>query len=426
MEDQSIRRLLIVAPPGHAKTSWVSIFYPAWRVGREPTVHLGLISNTARQAYKPSVAVRDTIKSSDRYHELFPYVQPDYVKGFSESEWFVQRANPADKDPSMISSGTFGPILGARIDELILDDVVDAENVATARGREKLRDWILTVAMSRLVPDGRVICVCTRWHENDLAKDLIEQGFFVVHMPAIDGEGLALWPEVWPLSKLEQKRRELGSLSFEGMYQGNPHVPEGDILKRAWWKLDERLPAEVEEIVQVWDTAFQEHQSADFSACVTLGRLQGAVYILDVFQERLAWPDLIKTVRHQYNRHTPRVVLIEERASGQSLLQALRLENIPVMPIQAERSKMTRTTAISGFVESGRVHLPRSAAWVEDFTEQCAAFPRGSHDDMLDAFTHGMTYCFLQREEETVVEYEEPVSISPELDEMDARFGIYE
>ncbi len=89
MEDRSIRRLLIVAPPGHAKTSWMSIFYPAWRVGRDPAIHLGLLSNTATQAHRPSVAVRDTIKSSDAYRELFIGVTPDYVKGWAEGEWFV-------------------------------------------------------------------------------------------------------------------------------------------------------------------------------------------------------------------------------------------------------------------------------------------------------------------------------------------------
>ena len=429
LEDQSIRRLLIIAPPGHAKTSWVSIFYPAWRVGREPTVHLGLISNTATQAHRPSVAAREVIKNSDAYHELFPYVQPDYIKGWAEHEWFVQRPTPGDKDATMIAAGVFGPILGARIDELILDDVVDAENVATARGREKLRDWVLTTAMSRLTPTGRVVCVCTRWHENDLAKDLIEQGFTVIRMPAIGhyGEGEALWPEVWPLSKLEQKRRELGSLSFEGMYQGNPTVPTGDVLKRAWWRMEESWPKEFDDTIQIYDTAFKEGASADYSVCITLGLLQGRVYVRDVLREKLAWPDLVKAVRVQYERHRPRLCLIEDRASGQSLIQALQQEAIPVLPVRADKSKLARTTAISGFVESGRVCLPRHAAWLDDFLEETAAFPRGAHDDQVDALVHGLTYYFLQDDGETVVTYDAtPEAITPELDDIDARFGIYE
>ncbi len=426
LEDQSMRRLLIIAPPGHAKTSWVSIFYPAWRVGREPSVHLGLLSNTATQAHRPSVAVRDTLKSSDAYHALFPAIQPDFIKGWAEHEWFVQRTQPGDKDATMVAAGVFGPILGGRFDELILDDVCDAENTATARQRERVRDWILTTALSRLVPDGRVICVMTRWHENDLAKDLIEQGFQVIHMPAIDAEGRALWPEVWPLSKLEQKKRELGSLAFEGMYQGNPTVPQGDVLKRAWWRVEESWPKEFDDTIQIYDTAFKEGASADFSVCITLSLLQGRVYVRDVLREKLAWPDLMRAVRVQYQRHWPRLCLIEDRASGQSLIQALQQEAIPVLPVRADKSKLARTTAISGFVESGRVCLPRHAEWLDDFVEETAAFPRGAHDDQVDALVHGLTYFFLQGEQETVVEYEEPVSISPELDEIDAQFGIYE
>jgi predicted phage terminase large subunit-like protein len=428
LEDRAIRRLLIVAPPGHAKTSWISIFYPAWRVGREPTVHLGLLSNTATQAHRPSVAVRDTVRASDAYRELFIGVTPDYVKGWAEHEWFVQRARPGDKDATMVATGVFGPILGGRFDELILDDVVDAENSATARGREKLRDWILTTALSRLVPDGRVICVMTRWHEGDLAATFIEQGFTLVRMPALGywKEGEALWPAVWPPSKLEEKRRELGSLSFEGMYQGNPTIPTGDVLKRAWWRVEEPWPKEFDDTIQVYDTAFKESAAADFSVCVTLGRVGGRAYVRDVLRERLAWPDLMRAVRAQYERHRPRLCLIEDRASGQSLIQALRQEAIPVLPVRADKSKLARTTAISGFVEAGRVCLPRHAAWLDDFLEETAAFPRGTHDDQVDALVHGLTYYFLRDEGETVVTYEEPVSITPELDEIDARFGFFE
>ncbi|MEE9234958.1 MAG: phage terminase large subunit [Candidatus Acidoferrales bacterium] len=406
----------------------MSIFYPAWRVGREPTVHLGLVSNTATQAHRPSVAAREVIKNSAAYHELFPYVQPDYVKGWAEHEWFVQRPTPGDKDATMIAAGVFGPILGARIDELILDDVCDAENTASSRQREKLRDWILTTAISRLVPDGRVLVVMTRWHENDLAKDLIEQGFTVLHMPALGywKEGEALWPEVWPPSKLEQKKRELGSLAFEGMYQGRPTIPQGDVLKRVWWKMVESWPKDFDDTIQIYDTAFKEGASADYSVCITLGFLSGRAYICDVLREKLAWPDLIRAVRVQYERHRPRLCLIEDRASGQSLIQALQQEAIPVLPVRADKSKLARTTAISGFVEAGRVCLPRHAAWLDDFLEETAAFPRGAHDDQVDALVHGLTYYFLRDEGETVVTYEEPVSISPELDDIDARFGIYE
>jgi predicted phage terminase large subunit-like protein len=428
LEDKSVRRLLIIAPPGHAKTSWVSIYYPAWRIGSDPNLHFCLLSNTATQAHRPSVAARELIKNSDAYHKIFPQVKPDYIKGWAEHEWFVQRPNPGDKDATMIAAGVFGPILGARIDELILDDCVDQENSATARQREKFWEWVKATAISRLTPDGRIICVMTRWHERDLAAELIAMGGFrVIHMPALGyyGEGQALWPEVWPVEKLEEKRRDQGSLRFEGMYQGNPTIPEGSILKRAWWQFEHELPDAYEGTLQVWDTAFRESEEADFSVCVTMSVLAGQVYVRGVFRERLAWPDLVRALHSQYERFVPRIVLIEDRASGQSLLQALRSENIPVIPIKADKSKLARTTAISGFVEAGRVHLPRNTSWGDDLVEECAAFPKGAHDDQVDALVHGLSYLFLQQEQEVVVEldpYGLENQISPELDEADGYF----
>jgi len=426
LEDQSIRRLLIIAPPGHAKTSWVSIFYPIWRLGYDSTLHFCILSNTARQANRPSVAAREIIKNSNEYHQLFPYIRPDYIKGWAEYEWFVQRQNLADKDASLVAAGVFGPILGARFDELILDDCVDQENSATARQREKVREWMKATAFSRLTANGRVICVMTRWHEHDLAADFMSMGFHVIHMPALGyyGEGRALWPKAWPVARLEEKRRDQGSLRFEAMYQGHPTMPQGSVLKRSWWKLEEQWPVAYEDTIQVWDTAFKEGEETDYSVCLTLGLLSGNVYVLDLLRERMEWPELTRAVRSQYRRFTPRVVVIEDRASGQSLLQALRLENVPVMPVKADHSKLARTTAVSGFVEAGRVHLPAKAIWIDDLIEECAAFPTGTHDDIVDSLTHGLTYFFLgQEQREVVVEYEQSEVISPELDQADAGWG---
>lgn len=189
LEDNAIQRLMIIAPPAHAKTFYCGIAYPGWRIGNNQNIHIGYISNTARQAQRQSVAVRDIIERSEQYQQVFPHVKPDKEKGWAEFEWFIERDDPGDKDATFVASGVFGPILGNRFDEIIFDDICDAENMATQYQREKLKEWVAQTAMSRLTPYGRIICIGTRWHEEDIYTYFEQLGWVVIKMPAIsDGK----------------------------------------------------------------------------------------------------------------------------------------------------------------------------------------------------------------------------------------------
>ena len=136
MENTANRHLVIVAPPESGKTAWC-IAYCAWLIGREPTVHIGYLGNTAAQALRQSVAVRDTIKGNPRFREVYPDVTLDEAKGTSEREWFVRRPDPGDKDATFLVSGFRGPLLGARLDVVVVDDYSDQENTASPEQQER-------------------------------------------------------------------------------------------------------------------------------------------------------------------------------------------------------------------------------------------------------------------------------------------------
>ena len=174
-------------------------------------------------------------------------------------------------------------------------------------------------------------------------------------------------------------------------------VQEGGPLKRDWFQVIPRndfpAAAKFHDVIQIWDTAFKEGQEADYSACVTLATFSGNYYVIDVTRGKMAWHSLVKTALDQFKQYRPRVLLVEEKASGISLIQALRgSTRLPVVAVPAERSKLARTTSISGIVEARRVFLPEGAGWVSDFLYECAAFPNGPHDDQVDALTHGIRY----------------------------------
>lgn len=409
--DDSIKNLLIISPPGHAKTSWISIFFSAWYIGRNQSHHIILASNTAKQAYKPSVAVRSIVADNKHYARLFSQVRPDQIKGWGQDEWFVKRPNEADKDATMFAVGVGGPIIGARANLLILDDVNDQENTSSEGQRTKVWEWVRDSAFSRRVLGARTVCVMTRWHELDLASKFIsDPDWTVIHMPAIGfwGKDTALCPEIMPIESLLKIKNNpnMGTLNFEKVYQGNPVVPEGNILKRAWWRrIDEdKMPADNawEIVIQSWDTAFKEGRENDYCVCVTMARYRSNIFILNMFRKKMEWPELIKSSREQYMecKPTPRLVLVEDAASGQSLIPALKATVAPVIPVlgvKADSDKISRVNAFSGYVESGRVWLPRgpltdASGWVDKFLDETAGFPTAANDDICDALAHGMRY----------------------------------
>jgi predicted phage terminase large subunit-like protein len=396
--DPAIDRLLIIAPPDHAKSQWVGVNYCAWAIARNPNLHVGFISNSAPQAYTKSVAIRDTIQANQRYQALFPWVKPDIGKGWGEAEWFIQRTDPGDKDPTCKASGVGGPILGYRFDLLVMDDVADQENMSTAHQRAKTLEWIQKTALTRVTPGGRVVCVMTRWHEQDPAAYFAAQGWTVIKMPALgywDGlgmDGAALWPERWSAEALRAIKADWGSTFFAGMYQGDPEPEGGEILKRHWWQRYTTIPEDITRILQVWDTAFKAATTNDYSVCQTWGSTATGYYLLDVWRGRVEYPELLRAVRDLYDKWHPRRVYVEDKASGQSLVQSIKRETrIPVIPVQVDQDKVRRVNAITGIVESGRAFIPESAPWVSDFVDECAVFPNGAYDDQVDCVSMALS-----------------------------------
>lgn len=370
----------------------MGIFNPAFQIGKNPDLHIGYISNSATQAHKQSIAVRDTLVTS-QYLDVFPEIRPDFRKGWSKDKWYVQRKDASDKDPTFLAAGLFGPILGARFDLLIMDDLFDEEVANSELLTKKARQWVRRTAMTRLKPEGHALSILTRWSPDDLAAEFLnDPEWSIVHMPAIGywGENMALWPEWMPLEKLlVEKARD--PISFEGIYQGNPTVEEGQIIKRDWWKWanEDAFPSResFDLIVQAWDTAYRDNADADYSVCITAGRYKGNIYVLDVHREKLEWPDLLNTSRKLFREYYPSAVVIEDASSGQSLIPSLRLDRQPMIPVipskRGDSSTENFVRSITGWVQGGRVWLPKGKTWTQTFVKECSSFPRGKDDQVL-------------------------------------------
>lgn len=419
LQNESLGNVAFVLPPSHAKTNVVGIYYPAWLIGNRPDIHIGYIGNSERKAIDQSIAVRDTITDNPRYQRLFPHVKPNESKGWSQDRWFVKRPSAEDKDATFKAAGVGGDVIGSRFDLLIMDDVQDEENVGTPYMRDKLVTWVARTSMSRVTPErGRAVLIMTRWHEDDLIAWAERAGFLIVHMPAesetnevyatfrrfgevvgrvlVHDRGPALWPELWPVEKLAGKKLELGPHLYAAMYQGTPVPAGGSIFQDSWWRRYDAVPHLIYKI-QSWDTAFSAKSSADWSVCTTWGvGNDHKFYLLDMWRGRINSPDLKPKAVELFGEHHPNAVIVEERASGQGLIQELRKDtSLPVIPVKDKnQDKVMRAHTVTGYFESGVVRIPKAqrAPWIDKFCSELEMFPNGTYDDIVDSAVHAVRF----------------------------------
>ena len=239
----------------------------------------------------------------------------------------------------------------------------------------------------------------TRWHQGDLSGYILENSpekWDYLTLPAVcENEddalgreiGAPLWPEAFPTATLEMIKNSVGSRVWTSLYQQRPAPETGGIIKPMWFGRYKEQPFRFDRIIQSWDTAKKVSELHDFSVCCTFGEYDGKLYLLDILRQRVEFPQLVRFAQSSAAKWRPHAILIEDAASGTSLIQALRYEtSLPVLPIVAKLDKTIRAQAAAPTVESGRVYVPEVAPWLVDFETELMAFPNANFDDQVDAF----------------------------------------
>jgi predicted phage terminase large subunit-like protein len=391
-----IKRLFVSMPPRHGKSELISKYFSSWYLGNFPDHRVILTS------YEADFAAQWGRKARDLLEEWGQPVFGVNVRHDSNAanRWELD----GHENGGMQTSGAGGAITGKGANIFIIDDPIkNMEEAESPRIREKIWDWYTSTAYTRLEPEAAMLGIMTRWHDDDLAGRIITQEhdeWTVINLPALalDDDpigrkpGEALWPERYPRDVLLGIRDTVGSKVWNALYMGDP-VPEGgEIFRSEWWRYYDHEP-EPDYIVQSWDTAFKRGQDNDYSVCTTWGVLPRDYYLLDLWHGKVEYPELRRTALQLYEKWRPSKVLIEDKASGQSLIQELRRSTpIPLIPIKVDKDKTARAHAATPLIESGMVHLPKRAAWTTELIRECAQFPNGAHDDIVDSITQFLNH----------------------------------
>ena len=400
-----LKRLIINMPPRHTKSEFASYLFPAWFLGKYPEKKIIQTAHTAELAVGFGRKVRNLI-SNDDYQKVFKGVE------LSSDSKAAGRWN-TNKGGDYFAIGVGGAVTGKGADVLVIDDPHSEQEAAVGQYNadvyDKVYEWYTSGPRQRLQPGGAIIIVMTRWSKRDLTGQIIKNSiqkegageWEVIELPAILPSGKALWPGFWKQEELESLKAELPVSKWNAQYQQNPTSEEGALIKREWWQeWDQSQMPECEAIIQSWDTAFLKTQRADYSACTTWGIFNWPdedgqtipnLILLDAFKEKLEFPDLKRAAYDKYWEWEPDQMIIEAKAAGSPLIFELRAMGIPVTEFTPSRGqdKIARVNAVTDLFASGVVWCPPTR-WAEEVVEECASFPSGDHDDLVDSTTQAL------------------------------------
>jgi len=394
-----LKRLIINMPPRHTKSEFASYLLPSWFLGKFPHKKVIQTSHTAELAVGFGRKVRNLV-DSEVYNSIFPDLSLQ-ADSKAAGRWNTSKGG------DYFAIGVGGAVTGKGADLLIIDDPHSEQEAALAAVNpdiyDKVYEWYTSGPRQRLQPGGAIVVVMTRWAQRDLTGQVLknaalrgETDWEVIEFPAIMPSGKPLWPEFWSLEELEALHEELPNAKWQAQYQQNPVGNESAIVKRDWWKIWEgEKPPKCEYILQTWDTAFEKHQRADYSAGTTWGVFYHEednnnpnIILLNTYKKRVEFPDLKRDVLAEYKEWEPDGLLIEKKASGAPLIYDLRAMGIPVQEYTPSKGqdKIARLNSVSDIIASGKVWVPQTR-WAEELMDEVAAFPAGEHDDLVDATT---------------------------------------
>lgn len=411
-------RLMISLAPQEGKSQRTSRRFPTWMLTRNPNLRIAIVSYAHGVARRWGRAIRDDIVN---HSELLGIsVNPS---SSAAHEWELD-----GHDGSVYCVGISGSLTSRPVDLLIVDDPYkNAEQADSQAWRETVEDFWTEVAIPRLGPGAAVVIIQTRWRQNDLTGWLQARdgdAWRVINIPAQadhdpakgETDPLGRRPGEYMISargrtnaEWDRKKREVGSRSWNALYQGRPSPADGDIFLRDWWRTYEtprwivrddgaHWVLNADEVCASWDMAFKDTDSSDFVVGQVWARYGLEVYLLDQVRGRMSFVETRKAVKALAAKWPQAVAkYVEDKANGTAVINSLSHSVPGLIPVEPEGGKQARASAVAPFVEAGQVFLPAPglAPWVSDWIEEHASFPNGAHDDQVDAMSQAVNRLLL-------------------------------
>ena len=398
LSDGRADRLMLLLPPGSAKSTYASLVFPPWWLARHPRSSIIATSHTASLARHFGHGVRGLVEA--------------------HAPRLGYRLDPASRAAHRFATttggeyyatGVRGPITGRRADLILIDDPVKSQAEADSpASRDHLWDWFRSDLTTRLKPGGRIVLVMTRWHPDDLGGR-IQDGpdpWRVLRLPALAEPadplgrepGDALWPEWEDTAAITRKRELLGERAFSALFQQDPRHRTGRLFQAARIALaDDMLPTTG--AVRAWDlaaTAATSGRNPDYTVGLKLARdPAGGFVVLDIVRLRGGPHEVDQALAATAAADGPAVPIGLPKDPGQAGVSQVkyytnRLAGYRVVSSPETGAKETRAMPVASQVNGGNVTM-RRAPWNRAFIEELQDFPDGAKDDQVDALSRAFS-----------------------------------
>jgi predicted phage terminase large subunit-like protein len=419
LEDMALGRkdrCTVSMPPRFGKSQLTSVYFPAWYIGNFPDRQIMMVTHTADLSVDFGRKVRNLV-DSEEFKKIFPDVSLA-ADSKSAGRWNTSNGGV------YYATGIGGAIAGRGADFLCIDDAVNEQDILNGNYDvlDKAYDWYAYGARTRLMPNGCVAIVGTRWAQNDLIGRVIQDmvrnpeadQWEVVEFPAIfekevevaneDGvaetkiEPVSLWPEQWSIESLLRTKASMPPFQWNAQYMQHPTSAEAAIIKREWWRpWEEDNPPYCEYVIMSLDAAAEKNNRADFTALTTWGVFTAPnekgdpisnIILLNSIKERWEFPTLKRRAYEEYKEWNPDWFVVEKKSAGVQLYQEMRSSGVPVQeftPHRGSGDKTARLNSVSDIFASGLVWYPAGRRWAEEVVDEVCGFPAMAHDDIVDA-----------------------------------------
>ncbi len=405
-----LTHLMVFCPPRHGKSELISRYLPCVFLGRNPDQRVILTSYEAGYASEWGRKARDTF---EEYGERVWGLKVD-PRSSAADHWDL-----LGRRGGMDTAGCGGPITGKGGNLVIMDDICKNDEEARSRTyRDKTWDWYCSTLETRVEPSGSRVLIMTRWHEDDIAGRLLRDRagiWTVIVLPAYAEaddplgrqSGEPLWPERWPLTELEAKRKDVSLRAWSAEYQQKPTPDEGVVFKRSHFRYytnsggtfklrtnpDEYETIKAVECDKCWrfstvDLAASLKTTADFTVVSTWGVTPAnELLLLDRQRRRLEGPDQVPLLWRVYQEHKPGYFAIEKVGYQLALIQSAIRSGLPVREVSVDKDKISRAIPAAARIETGQVFFPEGVAWLPEWEQELCAFPSTEHDDQVDTLS---------------------------------------